>query len=354
LSETTTVATEPERQNSSNKKPSLESYALAEQIANEEINVGKSQTLKQYYINLMNQLEIEGFSKSQISTVGKQIVIEKKSQKLKDIPMDEITIGSWWYDIAREQGCIDPHYSHTKNQSDSKEKKSTHKTNQRYVDYLKRTKDICTELIKKFEESLDIEKSLDKKQLQFINHEWDAVLDIAENTFNEKTKVPLNLQNLLLIEAATASSITFAGMTFLKSSYLQYQKIGSFLTTKQIGHIQNGITRTSLSIFKPDSRDTAIFQKYYGLSCIECKSWRVYELIDRKQDGSNLGCYDCGISFKEKTISKCWHCQIPLYKENLVHIIKTGRCEECNNENRLPEELINYADPDHKIRNARY
>ena len=57
-----------------------------------------------------------------------------------------------------------------------------------------------------------------------------------------------------------------------------------------------------------------------------------------------------GISFKEKTVSKCRYCQIPLYKERLVHIIKTGRCEECNTENNLPEELINYADPDHKIR----
>ena len=142
-------------------------------------------------------------------------------------------------------------------------------------------------------------------------------------------------------------------MTFLKSNYLQYQKIGSFLTTKQIGHIQNGITRKSLPLFKPDSRDTALFQKYYGLSCPECKSWRVYELIAEKSDGSNLGCYDCGISFKEKTVSKCRYCQIPLYKERLVHIIKTGRCEECNNENRLPEELINYADPDCNIRNAR-
>jgi len=37
-------------------------------------------------------------------------------------------------------------------------------------------------------------------------------------------------------------------------------------------------------------------------------------------------------------------------KERLVHIIKTGRCEECNNENILPDELVEYADPDHKIR----
>jgi hypothetical protein len=338
------------RQNSSN--PSIESYRLADEIAGIEIEgEGDNITLKQSYINLMAQLEIDGIPKEKISTIGSQIITTKKKNRLqgKAITESEVNVGTWWYVTAREQGYIDLHYSHPKD-IESKNKKPTHKTNQRYVDNLKRTKEICTELIKKFEESEDIEKSLDKKQLQFLNHEWDAVLDIAENTFNEKTKVPLNLQNLLLVEAATASSITFAGMTFLKSNYIQYEKIGAFLTTKQIGHIQNGITRKSLPLFKPDSRDTALFQKYYGLSCPECKSWRVYELIAEKSDGSNLGCYDCGISFKEKTVSKCRYCQIPLYKERLVPIIKTGRCEECNNENNLPEELVEYADSDHKIR----
>ena len=346
------VAVQPHRENSS-MKPTLESYRIAEQIAVEEIENDSNISLKEFYSTLMNQLEIEGIPKQKISTVGQQLVIEKKEQKLKSKGMstDNVTIGRWWFEIAKKQGCVDPHYSHPKNNLESKEKKSIHKTNQRYVDNLKRTKEICTELIKKFEETDDIEKTLDKKQLQYLNHEWDAILDIAENTYNEKTKVPLNLQNLLLIEASTASSITYAGMTFLKSNYLQYQKIGSFLTTKQIGHIQNGITRKSLPLFKPDSRDSAIFQKYYGLPCIECKSWRVYELLAEKPDGSNLGCYDCDNTFKEKTVSKCRVCQYPFYKENLIHVIQTGRCDECNGENRLPEELIEYADPDGMIRN---
>ncbi len=110
MAELQQVATEPERQNSS-KKPSLKSYALAEQIANEEINGSKSSTLKQYYINLMTQLEIEGYPKHQISIIGKQIVVEKKYEKL-DIPKREIIIGSWWYDIAKQQGCVDPYYLH--------------------------------------------------------------------------------------------------------------------------------------------------------------------------------------------------------------------------------------------------
>jgi len=292
----------------------------------------------------MSQLEIEGFPKQQISTIGKQIVVEKKSEKLKNIPKEEITIGSWWYDIAREQGCIDIHYSHPKDIESKHEKKIKQNPNQKYVYNLKRTKEICDIAIKKFEKSADIEKSLTPKQIKILNHEWDAVLDIAENAFNEKTKVPLNMQYILLLEAATASSITKAGETFQTLKLKEYHNLGKHLTPKQIGKFQDGIIPECMSIFKPDSRETALFGKFSGFSCPNCESWRV------TGHPSSLSCIDCNHHFKEKSINKYWHCQIPLYKERLIHIIKTGRCEECNNENILPEELVEYADPDHKIR----
>jgi len=55
-----------------------------------------------------------GVPKHKISTIGKQIIIEKKKQRLytKGIESEEISVGSWWYDITKEKGCIDPHYSH--------------------------------------------------------------------------------------------------------------------------------------------------------------------------------------------------------------------------------------------------
>jgi len=49
-----------------------------------------------------------------------------------------------------------------------------------------------------------------------ISHEWKSILNIAEDAFNEKTKVPLNAQHLLLEYVATASSITNAAKTFQK------------------------------------------------------------------------------------------------------------------------------------------
>ena len=155
------------------------------------------------------------------------------------------------------------------------------------------------------------------------------------------------MQHIILLEAATASSITKAGETFQTLKLQEYHKLGKHLTSKQIGKFQEGIIPECASIFKPDSRETALFGKFSGFQCSKCKSWRV------TGHPSSLCCIDCNHIFKEKSINKCWHCQIPLYKERLVHIVKTGRCEECNNENILPEELLNYADPDNKIRNAR-
>ncbi len=164
--------------------------------------------------------------------------------------------------------------------------------------------------------------------------------------------MPLNTQHLLLAEAATASSITHAGRGFMKLKHDEYEKLGKFLTPKQIGKFQNGTIEEALPLFKPDSRDTAIFQKYVGIQC-QCGSWRVEEKPEHTEDGKNLRCLDCRTDFFGKTVSKCRCCQIPLYKEDLVHIIKTNYCENCNTSIELPLELIEYADPDGTVRGKR-
>ena len=88
------VAVQPHRENTS-MKPKLESYRIAEQIAIEEIENDSNISLKEFYSTLMNQLEIEGIPKQKISTVGQQLVIEKKEQKLKlkGMSADNVTIG---------------------------------------------------------------------------------------------------------------------------------------------------------------------------------------------------------------------------------------------------------------------
>ncbi len=36
------------------------------------------------------------------------------------------------------------------------------------------------------------------------------------------------------------------------------------------------------------------------------------------------------LEFSDKTVAKCRRCQIPMYKENLIDIIKTDFYENCN------------------------
>ena len=74
------VGTQLNRQNSSN--PSTEAYRLADKIAELEILDGNNITLKEPYINLMDQLEIDGIPKEKISTVGSKIIEQKKTKRL--------------------------------------------------------------------------------------------------------------------------------------------------------------------------------------------------------------------------------------------------------------------------------
>jgi len=82
-SKTKQVYVQPHRENSSNIKPTLEDYRIAEQITVEEIQNDSNISLKEFYSNLMNQLEIEGIPKQKISTIGQQLVIEKKGTEIR-------------------------------------------------------------------------------------------------------------------------------------------------------------------------------------------------------------------------------------------------------------------------------
>ena len=75
------VDTHVYRENSST--PSTESYRLADKIAELEIqDNGDNVTLKQSYLNLMGQLEIDGIPKEKISNIGSKIIVQKKTKRL--------------------------------------------------------------------------------------------------------------------------------------------------------------------------------------------------------------------------------------------------------------------------------
>ena len=84
-------------------KPSLACHSLAEaavaaEIEGEESNV----SLKEAWVNLGNQLEIEGIPADQICSAASKLLIETKSKKTK-IPKEEIKMGGYFYRVY--QSC---------------------------------------------------------------------------------------------------------------------------------------------------------------------------------------------------------------------------------------------------------
>jgi hypothetical protein len=122
-----TVETVPlgEQENSSIIKPSLESYRIAELDVSEELSSEENNlTLKQYWINLRNQLEIEVISKEKICLIASKLIVEKKAEKLK-LPVDEIKPSGYFYRIYNDHGWTNKSFA--RNTTEKLQKKQTTK-----------------------------------------------------------------------------------------------------------------------------------------------------------------------------------------------------------------------------------
>lgn len=307
---------------------------------NEELDSERNNTsLKQYYSNLMDQLEIDGIPKEKISSIGSNLVKQKKANAL-NLPIEEVSIGSWWFDIAKEKGCTDPRFSPSGVTEPEPENSSINTKNAEAIDILLYTKSICDLAIKKFKEYPEMESVFGKKEAREFFRQWRTIITNCKYAFDEKTKVPQNTEQILL-ECLTTSSGSLsegAGEFMQIRIKLLLNQRKSILTAKQGKKFQMGDKASQLPLLKPLTRDTAVFLDYFGVQC-ECSSWR----IRHKPDTTNVECYDCDKEFPAKTISKCRYCQMPLYKENLKHIADTKKCNNCNTEIILPQELIAYA-----------
>lgn len=327
-------------------KPSSESYRLAEMAAIEELHSERgSNSLKQSWIKLASQLETENIPKHKISTIGKKIIIEKKKEQLKklNIPqqqLDEVTISGWWREVMSEIGCTDPKFDSAEATEPSPENSSINTNNQGMVDILSHIKEVCNIAITKAKEFENFEDVFGKKETREFYKQINSTLKNCRYAFDGKTKVPTNTEHLLLQCIAVCNdSLTVGGVMYMKArtTLLEKQKI-NLLTTKQLSRFQHGDRISQLPLFKPTSRDPAVNLEYLGIAC-KCGSFRVRT----KPDSHKAECFDCPNTFVYKTVTKCRYCQIPLYKEDLLYIVETGRCSNCNTENHLPNELIEFA-----------
>lgn len=322
-------------------RPSLAANTLAEKAALEVIKGEETNPiLKDAWINLGNQLEIDGVPKVNIPSVASELIRSQISEKTK-IPKEEIKLSGYFYRVYKQAGWSS--ISTTEeidNALGRNDNSSINTKNAEAREILVLTKSICDLAIKKLQESPEMDTIWDKKETREFYRQWRTIINNCKYAFDEKTKVPENTEQILLECLATSSGSMSEGAYLFMDTKIKFLKNQgkSMLTSKQGRKFQLGDRASQLPLLKPLTRDEAVFLDYFGVQC-KCNSWRVRLKLGSK----NVECYDCNLIFAAKTVSKCRYCQIPLYKENLLHIVKTDKCENCNTEIILPQELTDYA-----------
>lgn len=325
-------------------KPSIQSNTLAETVANEELTkTDNFDTLKKLYLNLMHQLEIDGIPKEKISAVGQKIVVDKKRSimKAKGASVKElknINIGTWWYDVAREQNYTDQSFN--RGLATDAELKIVlptkyEKENSEYIKIIKDTKEFFDVVLDKLKNNhfMSLLNEEDDK-VSLALHDWKAQLKIAESFFDHKEKIPVNTQHILYHCIGTISSNNDVAL-----KYFELRDKAHKLTGKQISKYRSGIIKNGLKIFTPTDHVSAVLWDYFGVQC-QCNSWRV-ELLSIKKEKSVVKCFDCKNIFDTKSVIRCNYCDFPFFENEIKYIKeKKNTCPNCHEE--LPEYLINY------------
>lgn len=323
-------------------KPSFTSNTIAEHAANEELKKSQNgETLRSFYIKLMNQLEIDGVEKTKISTIGQKIIVEKKKtirKKAGATPeeLDNIKIGRDWYDVARELNFTDPKYVHD-NGAEAHRKivpLTKHEVeNADYIKVIRNTKDFLDVALNKLKYNHFMSLLDEDSKIIISLHDWQSHLDTANSYFDHKEKIPPNTQHILLHFIGTMSSNNDVAFEYFKLRAKSQQ-----LTGKQISKYRSGEIKTKLDIFNPTNRISAILWRYIGVQCEKCNSWRVQKK-SQKKDKMIVKCDDCQNIFDMASTARCNYCAFPFFDDEIAYIKKGSKCPNCKE--TLPEYIIN-------------
>ncbi len=326
-------------------KPSYISNNLAVQVAEEELkNTDSSETLKVIYTNLMHQLEMDGISKNDVSTVGQKIVVAKKQAIRKregagEEELKKINIGRWWFTVAKELKYINLKFSHEIGAVAQRKivpLSNYEQENSEYLEIINDTINFLKDVVKPtlLENHFMSLLTEEHDKVRIALHDWKAQLEIAESFFDHKEKIPANTHHILLHAIGTKSSNNDAAV-----EYMRLRDQAHTITSKQISKYRNGMIKIKLGLFNPKDRITAVLWKYFRVPCTKCESWRVTE-VSQKPDKTIVKCMDCENTFDAKATSKCNYCSFPYFEEDIEFIKKESRCPNCKEE--LPEYLINH------------
>jgi len=319
-------------------------YKLLGDVVDNELAITEYGNNKSLWVRMGNELEIQGIENTRISSIMRKdiedILYEKKFKEY--MPREEYKWhnGNYWL-VTKSNGWTDPSMArHVTDPNEDQENSSIYSANPNMTN-------LCNEIIEVSKTMRDKSRSIESLEDMFGKKEMDEfytqrsmIIDNCKNAIDNKTKVPKNTELFLLECLSTVlGSVNKCAQVFMEQNLARLKQQGKFFTLKQATKFQRGGKQSQLEILRPISRDTALYLGCSGVQC-NCGGWNV----KTKNDSHDLECYDCGKVLPQGHISKCRHCQVPLYKERLEYMIKhNNKCENCDTENDIPQELINYV-----------
>jgi len=315
-------------------------YNLLDDIIENELHTSISNN-EVLWVAMGTELEIQGVEKIQISTIMRKdiedMLYEKQFKEFMPREDYKWHNGTYWL-VTKKNGWINPEMArNTSDPKEDQENSSINTPNASMMELCYDIIDVSRTIIEKSKDHIPLEDIFGQKHMSQFYKQRSTVINNCKNAIDNKTKVPRNTELFLLECLATVvASTNKCAEVFMEKNLIRLKEQGKFFTLKQATKFQKGGRQSQLNILKPISRDTALFLDYYGIQCT-CGGWRVRD----KPDSRNLECYDCDKILPPSHISKCEHCQIPLYKERLVWMLKHQNiCQNCDTKNDLPKELL--------------
>ncbi len=329
-------------------KPSSLSNNLAQEAANEELRKTENfDTLRKCYVNLMNQLLIDGIPREKVSTVGQKIVIDKKidikkSNGASEEELQNIHIGSWWYDVAREENFINPKYSHTVATEPERENTSLntkqgpfYEENEQLIrcidDFVEKTL-----MLKKYANHNKFISMVSPVILKDIFTRLDAFSKNFSDYLNNKQTVPKNAQLIFLLQYNASSDINNAfGLYFdeIKKIHLQNRrntkKTNQILTPKEM---KKFIGRELVSLcdqLEFSTSNQARLHGFYGQQCPNCKGFRTQIQQNNSKKVTCVRCFNLKDvdAFEREYFITCRRCRFIIPSDDVKN-----KCPHCKEE----------------------
>lgn len=293
-----------------NSSISDETYYLINLAVDEEISSERNnETLKEYWIKIGNQLEIDGVPKQEICTTASKLIIKIKSGKL-NIPEEEVRPGSWFYEIYKKQGWVNINLGRPR-QDEPDETIENPKTkyeieNQCWRIEVRRMKDILDDLDQKLKN-----EPFDSLLPRNISDQTVRQLETNSEYFKEMINKKIKIKPIFYSQLIKAW-FGFSGKKLANLYYTYVQEKVEFVE-KQYRKPVKALMREMPAEFEPQNEDHAKACDFSGVPCPACHCLRTHYvpaikvIVEKDWNGTDL-INEKGEPITKKIAVKKIHC----------------------------------------------